>query len=118
MTVLRGSNNFANYAYYESSSNTVMIPKMSLYTCRPVCDVAISGLGWICVEPVNSELLRRSNLGGKPSAAGVLVMAVSVPKPVEIFIRSPMPVGKDGGEWYEFRELTEKEEEERPKWYF
>lgn len=85
---------------------------------RPVCDVAISGLGWICVEPVNKKLAGTSDLAGKPSAGGVLVMTVRVPKPVEIFVRSPIPVGKDGGEWYEFRDLTEKEEEVRPKWYF
>lgn len=86
--------------------------------------MAISGLGWIRVEPVNIQLLKTSNLAEKPSAPsppplpGVLVFAVSVPKPVEIFNRSPMPVGKDGGEWYEFRELTDKEVEVRPKWYF
>lgn len=45
-------------------------------------------------------------------------MAVHVPKPVEVFVRPPMPVGKAGEEWYEYQELTEKEEELRPKWFF
>ncbi|KAL6321864.1 hypothetical protein AAG906_035568 [Vitis piasezkii] len=39
-------------------------------------------------------------------------------KPVEIFVRPPIPVGKGGGEWYQYRELTEKEVEVRPQWYF
>ncbi|RRT57865.1 hypothetical protein B296_00046210 [Ensete ventricosum] len=38
--------------------------------------------------------------------------------PVEIFIRPPIPVGKAGEEWYQYQELTEKEEESRPKWFY
>lgn len=84
---------------------------------RPACDVAISGLGWISVEPVSKEV-KSSYLNLEETATEELLLAVHVPKPVEIFVRPPMPVGKAGGEWYQYRELTEKEEEDRPKWFF
>ena len=83
---------------------------------RPACDVAISGLGWITVEP-KSKLLSSSDSNSEETA-GELRLAVHVPKPVEIFVRSPMPVSKSGAEWYQYRELTEKEDEVRPKWHF
>lgn len=83
---------------------------------RPASDVAISGLGWITIEP------RREALGVSGSnfaeTTKELHIAVHVPKPVEIFVRPSIPVGKAGAEWYQYRELTEKEEEIRPKWYF
>lgn len=83
---------------------------------RPASDVAISGLGWITVEP------RRESLGISESnfseTTKQLDIVVHVPKPVEIFVRPSIPVGKAGAEWYQYRELTEKEEEIRPKWYF
>lgn len=83
---------------------------------RPACDVAISGLGWIAVEPIGkSPGVCDSNL---EETEKKLLLGVRVPKPVEIFVRPPMPVGKDGGERYQYRELTEKEAEVRPKWYF
>ncbi|KAG6525961.1 hypothetical protein ZIOFF_015934 [Zingiber officinale] len=63
---------------------------------RPACDIAIS----------DSE------------QAGELHLAVHVPKPVEVFLRPPMPVGKAGEEWYQYQDLTEKEEELRPKWFY
>lgn len=84
---------------------------------RPACDVAISGLGWISVEP-KSKLLSRSDSDSEETAGGELHLAVHVPKPVEIFVRPPMPVGKSGAGWYQYRELTDKEDEDRPKWYF
>ncbi|OVA11285.1 GTP binding domain [Macleaya cordata] len=84
---------------------------------RPACDVAISGLGWIAVDAVSNPLEISNSLSSE-EIAEELHLAVHVPKPVEIFIRPPMPIGKAGGEWYEYRELTEKEEELRPKWYF
>lgn len=78
--------------------------------------MAISGLGWITVEPVNQSLgIAGSN---DEEITEELILSVRVPKPVEVFVRSPMPVGKTGGEWYQYRELTEKEAELRPKWYF
>ncbi|KAL6127893.1 hypothetical protein ACLB2K_071254 [Fragaria x ananassa] len=83
---------------------------------RPACDVAISGLGWISIEPI-CRLLKSSDSNSEKTA-GELHLAVHVPKPVEIFVRSPIPVGKPGAEWYQYRELTEKEEEERPKWHY
>uniref|UniRef100_A0A7N0V2K5 CP-type G domain-containing protein n=1 Tax=Kalanchoe fedtschenkoi TaxID=63787 RepID=A0A7N0V2K5_KALFE len=80
---------------------------------RPACDIAISGLGWITIEPA------RKGLEPVPEeTAKELHFAVWVPKPVEIFTRPAMPVGKSGAELYEYRELTEKEQEVRPKWYF
>lgn len=78
--------------------------------------MAISGLGWISIEPM-SKLLKGSESNSEETA-GELHLAVHVPKPVEIFVRPPMPVGKSGAEWYQYRELTEKEDEVRPKWYF
>ncbi|XP_057765984.1 putative nitric oxide synthase [Salvia miltiorrhiza] len=77
---------------------------------RPACDVAISGLGWISVEP--------SSVSDGVEAGGEIALAVHVPKPVEVFVRPPLPVGAAGGKWYEYRELTEMEQEVRPKWYF
>ncbi|KAL8135262.1 hypothetical protein AgCh_010068 [Apium graveolens] len=86
---------------------------------RPACDVAISGLGWICVEPVSKEFGVISELNLEEiEITKELNLRIHVPKPVEIFIRSPMPVGKAGGEWYQYPDLTEKEEEVRPKWFF
>ncbi|KAF5180086.1 No-associated protein 1 protein [Thalictrum thalictroides] len=84
---------------------------------RPACDVAISGLGWISVEPTNVPI-ENSNSESFEESTGELHLVVHVPKPVEIFVRPPLPVGKTGGKWYEYRDLTEKEEELRPKWYF
>ncbi|XP_059450306.1 NO-associated protein 1, chloroplastic/mitochondrial isoform X1 [Corylus avellana] len=83
---------------------------------RPACDVAISGLGWICVEPVSKSIkISDPNI---EETARELHLTVHVPKPVEIFVRPPLPVAKVGAEWYQYRELTEKEEEARPKCYF
>ncbi|KAJ0964292.1 hypothetical protein J5N97_029414 [Dioscorea zingiberensis] len=85
---------------------------------RPACDIAISGLGWIDVEPVGLPTnLADPNYNIKDDFKE-LHLAVHVPKPVEVFVRPPMPVGKAGEEWYEYQELTEKEEELRPKWFF
>ncbi|KAK4795843.1 hypothetical protein SAY86_028169 [Trapa natans] len=83
---------------------------------RPACDVAISGLGWIAIEPVK-------RLPGNPNVEDVgssheLHFTVHIPRPVEVFVRPPMPVAKAGAEWYQYQELTEKEEEVRPKWNF
>ncbi|XP_030934143.1 NO-associated protein 1, chloroplastic/mitochondrial-like isoform X3 [Quercus lobata] len=87
---------------------------------RPACDVAISGLGWISIEPVSRSIRQSdsdSDLNLKDKA-GELHLTVHVPKPVEVFVRPPLPVGKVGAEWYQYRELTDKEEEVRPKWFF
>ncbi|GAB4825916.1 nitric oxide associated protein 1 [Ancistrocladus abbreviatus] len=83
---------------------------------RPAVDVAISGLGWVTVEPICKTL--NMSEAFLETTAKELHLSVRVPKPVEIFIRPPMPVGKAGSEWYQYRELTELEEETRPKWYF
>ncbi|KAK4570900.1 hypothetical protein RGQ29_029672 [Quercus rubra] len=87
---------------------------------RPACDVAISGLGWISIEPVSRSIRQSdsdSDLNLKEKARE-LHLTVHVPKPVEVFVRPPLPVGKVGAEWYQYRELTDKEEEVRPKWFF
>lgn len=78
--------------------------------------MAISGLGWFSIVPVNKSA-RISNPVSEVTA-GELTFVVHVPKPVEIFVRPPMPVGKSGGQWYDYRELTEEELEVRPKWFF
>ncbi|KAL1362480.1 hypothetical protein HN51_010729 [Arachis hypogaea] len=83
---------------------------------RPACDVAISGLGWFSVDPISRSF--KISEPKKIETAGELLLSVHVPKPVEIFVRSPLPVGKAGAEWYHYRDLTEKEEAIRPKWYF
>ncbi|OWM79450.1 NO-associated protein 1, chloroplastic/mitochondrial [Punica granatum] len=83
---------------------------------RPACDVAVSGLGWIAVEPVK-KWLGNSNLDVE-GAPKELHFTVHVPRPVEIFVRPPIPVTKAGAEWYQYQELTEKEEEVRPQWSF
>ena len=89
----------------------------SLCLCRPACDLAISGLGWIAVEPIGRSL--RTSDSDLEETAKQLQLSIRVPKPVEIFVRPPIPVGKKGGgEWYQYRELTEKEVEVRPQWYF
>ncbi|KAG7017101.1 NO-associated protein 1, chloroplastic/mitochondrial, partial [Cucurbita argyrosperma subsp. argyrosperma] len=89
--------------------------KHFIYVNRPACDVAISGLGWITFERKKSLQNNHSDL---ESSVDELELAVHVPKPVEIFVRPPMPVGKAGSEWYQYRDLTEEEEETRPKWFF
>ncbi|KAK6132194.1 hypothetical protein DH2020_034052 [Rehmannia glutinosa] len=80
----------------------------------PACDVAISGLGWISVEPFGQSV--KSSESSFVEASGEIGLVVHVPKPVEIFVRPPLPVGSAGGEWYQYRELTEIEQEVRPKW--
>lgn len=83
---------------------------------RPACDVAISGLGWIAVEP-KIKMLSNSDSSSE-KIAGELHLVVHVPRPVEIFVRPPLPAGKSGTDWYQYKELTDKEEEARPKWNF
>ncbi|KAK9120752.1 hypothetical protein Syun_018369 [Stephania yunnanensis] len=83
----------------------------------PACDIAISGLGWISVNQMIKQTEDSDSLSLE-KVSGELHLAVHVPKQVEIFVRSSMPVGKAGAEWYEYKDLTEKEEELRPKWYF
>ena len=78
--------------------------------------MAISGLGWIAVEPM-SRMFNNSD-SSLEKTAGELHLAVHVPRPVEIFVRPPLPVGKAGAELYQYRDLTENEEESRPKWNF
>ncbi|CAH2041915.1 unnamed protein product [Thlaspi arvense] len=83
---------------------------------RPACDVAISGLGWIAVEPIGRYRATRD--ARLEDTEKELLLDVLVPRPVEIFVRPPMPVGKGGEQWYQYRELTEKEMEVRPEWHF
>ncbi|XP_074281850.1 putative nitric oxide synthase [Silene latifolia] len=82
----------------------------------PLCDVAISGLGWITIEPISKELVTSNPISELP--IDELHFKVHVPKPVEVFIRSPLPIGKAGSEWYQYRDITELEEETRPNWYY
>ena len=86
---------------------------------RPACDIAISGLGWISVEPLG---VPSSDPGGsveeEDDDRGELHLTVHVPKPVEVFVRAPLPVGKAASQWYRYQELTEVEEESRPKWHY
>lgn len=81
---------------------------------RPASDIAISGLGWISVEPFGRDVGQNVSVDCK----GELHLAVHVPKPVEIFVRPPLPIGSAGAEWYQYQELTEEEQELRPKWCY
>ncbi|CAN6984809.1 unnamed protein product [Brassica oleracea var. botrytis] len=83
---------------------------------RPASDVAISGLGWISIEPIRR--VRDSEPRDLEDAEHEIRVCVSVPKPVEVFIRPTLPIGISGAEWYQYRDLSDKEEEVRPKWYF
>ncbi|KAF2615978.1 hypothetical protein F2Q70_00012453 [Brassica cretica] len=83
---------------------------------RPASDVAISGLGWISIEPIRR--VRDSEPRDLEEAEHEIRVCVSVPKPVEVFIRPTLPIGTSGAEWYQYRDLSDKEEEVRPKWYF
>ncbi|KAF3324765.1 nitric oxide-associated protein [Carex littledalei] len=80
----------------------------------PACDIAISGLGWISVEPFGLPGEDKDD----EEETGELHLSIHVPKPVEIFVRRPLPVGKVAESWYEYEELSEKEEESRPKWFY
>ena len=91
----------------------------SHFVCRPANDIAISGLGWISVEPLG---VPSGNPDGsveeEDNGIGELHLTVHVPKPVEVFVRSPLSVGKAASHWYRYQELTEAEEELRPKWHY
>ena len=86
--------------------------------CRPACDIAISGLGWISVEPSGVPSNGPDDNIEEEHDGGELHLVVHVPKPVEVFVRPPLPVGKAASQWYRYQELTEEEEELRPKWHY
>ncbi|CAN6247561.1 unnamed protein product [Urochloa humidicola] len=85
---------------------------------RPACDIAISGLGWISVEPSGVPSNSPDDNVQEEYDVGELHLMVHVPKPVEVFVRPPLPVGKAASQWYRYQELTEEEEESRPKWHY
>ncbi|CAM0153136.1 unnamed protein product [Urochloa decumbens] len=85
---------------------------------RPACDIAISGLGWISVEPSGVPSNSPDDNIEEEYDDGELHLMVHVPKPVEVFVRPPLPVGKAASQWYRYQELTEEEEELRPKWHY
>ncbi|MCO5597272.1 hypothetical protein L7F22_051348 [Adiantum nelumboides] len=83
---------------------------------RPACDIAISGFGWMTIEcgyADHMEDLEAQNL----AVDKTVQVVVHVPRSVEIFVRPSLPIGTRGSEWYEFRELSEKELEARPPVY-
>lgn len=83
---------------------------------RPACDIAISGLGWMTIECGYADYMEELEAQDVGMDKTVEVV-VHVPRSVEIFIRPSLPVGTRGSEWYEFRELSEKELEARPQVY-
>ncbi|CAL4890556.1 unnamed protein product [Urochloa decumbens] len=85
---------------------------------RPACDIAISGLGWISVEPSGVPSNSPDDNIEEEYDDGELHLMVHVPKPVEVFVRPPLPVGKAASQWYHYQDLTEEEEELRPKWHY
>ncbi|OAY76285.1 putative nitric oxide synthase [Ananas comosus] len=86
---------------------------------RPACDIAVSGLGWIAVDPFCAPPVENAETyNSEGEEHGELRLAVHVLKPVEVFVRPPLPVGKAASEWYQYQDLSEKEEELRPKWYY
>ncbi|XP_028192754.1 NO-associated protein 1, chloroplastic/mitochondrial-like isoform X1 [Glycine soja] len=117
LTPPSGGENAENWKGLESERKLLIkFEDVDRYDPKPACDIAISGLGWFTVEPVSRSL--KISQPKPVETAGELILAVHVPKAVEIFVRSPIPVGKAGAEWYQYVELTEKQEEMRPKWYF
>lgn len=81
---------------------------------RPTCDIAISGLGWVTIEAGqggDNENSGTQTIDGSESEVEIVIF---MPKAVEAFVRSPIPVGFQGSEWYDYRELTENELEARP----
>ncbi|CAI6004717.1 unnamed protein product [Closterium sp. NIES-65] len=54
-----------------------------------------------------------SGLFGKQESDVEVV--VHVPKGIEVFVRPPMPVGWFANDWYQYEELSEKEEMSRPR---
>ncbi|KAH9312666.1 hypothetical protein KI387_027701 [Taxus chinensis] len=86
---------------------------------RPVRDVAISGLGWVAIEPrLSADVAEAADSDILSKSDENLHLIVHVPKPVEVFVRPPIPVGKLGTTWYEYSELTEEEQETRPKVFY
>lgn len=83
---------------------------------RPVCDIAISGLGWIAIEPgPSTDVTGTEDVDTLSTIDKQLHLLVYVAKPVEVFVRPSIPIGRLGSTWYEYSELTEQEEQNRPK---
>ena len=54
--------------------------------------------------------------GGYDSDADAdVVIRVHAPKGVEVFARSPLPVGPLAGQWYEYEDLSDAQLAVRPK---
>eukprot|EP00250_Pteridium_aquilinum_P010516 c19443_g1_i1 orf=108-1952(+) len=83
---------------------------------RPACDIAISGLGWMTIECGYAEYMEDLEAQNVSTDKTVQVI-LHVPRSVEIFVRPSLPVGARGSEWYDYRELSEKELEARPQVY-
>lgn len=82
---------------------------------RPACDIAISGLGWATIEPDHTSYNENPEEEATVDLKTEVQMVIQVPKATEVFIRASMPVGFHGSEWYDYRELTEKELQARPR---
>lgn len=111
-------------------------------TCRPLGDLAVSGLGWVQLTvDSNSEDGDEPGLAGTAGSSesslkearwlegegeeggdefedeegdGAVYLVVHTPKGVEVFTRPAMPVGWPSLEWYEFADLDEDQERARP----
>ncbi|KAJ9678948.1 hypothetical protein PVL29_020993 [Vitis rotundifolia] len=105
-----------NTANWKTESRRLDRKFLRLSWCRPACALAISGLGWIAVEPIGRSL--RTSGSDLEETAKLLQLSIRISKLLKIFVGPPIPLGKGGREWYQYRELTEKEMEVRPKWYF
>ena len=86
-------------------------------SCRPACDIAISGLGWVTIESGYREFVADMDSKMMDRIDKEVEVVIHTPKSVEVFVRPSLPVGSRGYQWYDFRELSEKEQEARPKVY-
>ncbi|XP_024530145.1 putative nitric oxide synthase [Selaginella moellendorffii] len=75
---------------------------------RPVGDIAISGLGWMRMEFLQTE----------SGVEDSLELEVYVPRGIEVFRRPAIPVGANTHSWYSFSELTAEQEKTRPRLYY
>lgn len=87
------------------------------FPCRPACDLAISGLGWVTVESRYTDIVEDVDSEMMDNIDQGVELVIHTPKSVEVFVRPPLPVGRRSNEWYEFREMSDKELEARPQVY-
>ncbi|GJP82281.1 hypothetical protein CLOP_g12516 [Closterium sp. NIES-67] len=66
-------------------------------------------------EDSSSDTAGFARSGPFEKQANDVELLVHVPKGIEVFVRAPMPVGWFADDWYQYEELSEKEEMARPR---